>query len=157
MCVCVQPHGCAMYTCTCVQAQPAKAKHREAERAGPRFGLWSCLLLGRQPATAPKDRASCLPHWRQQVLCGQCQGTGQDPPPSPSLQNGVLPCLCPSGMPTGWGPYTLRPQVKRLGWEDSEPVSHMSARPEVCCFSLCCLGCVLRCSNPQLQSMPESH
>ena len=44
--VCVQPHGCAVYTCTCVQAQPAKAQHREAERAGPCFGPWSCLLLG---------------------------------------------------------------------------------------------------------------
>lgn len=61
--VCVQPHGCAVYTCTRVQAQPAKAKQREAERAGPCFGLWSRLLLGRQPAAAPKDRASCLPHW----------------------------------------------------------------------------------------------
>ena len=60
---CVLPHGFAVYTCTRVQAQPAKAKQTEAERAGPCSGLWSCPLLGRQLAAVPKDRALCLPHW----------------------------------------------------------------------------------------------
>lgn len=54
------------------------------------------------------------------------------------------------------GPYTLCLQVKRLGWADPEPVSLTPARPEVCCSPLSWLGCALRCSNPQLQSMPES-
>lgn len=63
--MCVQPHGYAVYTCTCVQAQPAKAKHREAEGAGPHLGLWSCLALGRRLAAVPEDRASsvCPPRW----------------------------------------------------------------------------------------------
>lgn len=153
-CVCAAPWLCRVHLPLC--ASPACKGHAQGCREG-RAMLWAVEL------PTPRVTASRSPQGQGFVpaplvttgpLWG-VPGPGQDPPP-PSLQNGVPPCLCPSGMPLG-GAWTLRPQVKRLGWEDSEPVSHTPARPEVCCFPLCCLGCVLRCGNPQVQSTPESH